>query len=83
MTKSAVIGIRVDPKVKRAAKNAALDDYRSIASLLEMLLVKHLTECGYLNGRTSVGMTDDPNASELVTNYFRGSSAVAGRPNDR
>ena len=48
MAKSAAIGLRVDPRVKIAAENAAADDYRSVASLLEKLLVEHLINNGYL-----------------------------------
>ncbi len=51
MKRTATIGLRVDPEVKQAAENAALDDHRSVASLIEKLLVKHLIESGYLNGR--------------------------------
>ena len=62
MKRTAVIGLRVDPQVKLAAESAALDDHRSVASLLEKLLVKHLMESGYLNGRIPANMrtSDDP-----------------------
>lgn len=48
MAKTAAIGVRVDPDVKAAAEKAAADDRRSVASLLEKLLVDHLKANGYL-----------------------------------
>ena len=48
MAKSAAIGVRVDPRVKVAAENAAADDCRSVASLLAKLLVEYLINNGYL-----------------------------------
>ncbi len=75
MKRSAAIGLRVDPQIKRAAEVAALEDYRSVASLLEMLLVRHLTKSGYLNGKASVRMADDSAEFEHVTNQSRPSTA--------
>jgi hypothetical protein len=48
MTKTASIGIRVDPAVKEAAERAASEDHRTLASLVEKLLVEHLRSKGYL-----------------------------------
>jgi hypothetical protein len=48
MTRTASIGIRVDPTVKAAAEKAAADDHRTVASLIEKLLVEHLVKGGYL-----------------------------------
>ncbi len=50
MVRSAAIAVRVEPKVKQAAEQAAGDDHRSVASLLEKLLVEHLKKTGYLPG---------------------------------
>ena len=66
MKKTAAIGVRVDPQVKRAAENAALDDHRSVASLVEKLLIQHLREFGYLNGKTPVRASDEAAAEEAV-----------------
>ena len=49
MARTASIGIRVEPSVKQAAEQAAKDDRRTLAALIELLLVKHLEETGYLN----------------------------------
>lgn len=57
MPKTAAIGVRVDPHVKEAAERAAADDHRSVASLLEKLLIEHLTEKGYLRA-TRAGEKD-------------------------
>jgi hypothetical protein len=48
MTRSASIGIRVEPEVKAAAEKAAAADRRTVASLIEKLLVEYLEEQGYL-----------------------------------
>ena len=48
VNRSEAIGIRVNPKVKAAAISAAGDDNRSLASLVETLLISHLTSNGYL-----------------------------------
>lgn len=47
-TRSASIGIRVQPDVKAAAEKAAQDDHRTLASLIEKLLTEHLKAKGYL-----------------------------------
>jgi len=43
-----IIALRVDPKVKAATRRAADDDHRSMASLVEKLLVEYLVAAGYL-----------------------------------
>lgn len=48
MAKTEAIGVRVSPEIKAAAIKAAEDDGRSVASLLERLLVLYLKEKGYL-----------------------------------
>ena len=48
MVRSAAIAVRVEPKIKQAAEKAASEDHRSVASLLEKLLVEHLKRTGYL-----------------------------------
>jgi hypothetical protein len=47
-TKSEPFMIRMRPTVKKAGEKAAADDNRSLASLMEHLLVQHLQENGYL-----------------------------------
>lgn len=51
MVRSAAIAVRVEPNIKQAAEKAAGDDHRSVASLLEKLLVEHLRKTGYLPAR--------------------------------
>jgi hypothetical protein len=48
MVRTANIGIRVEPAIKDAAEKAAAADHRSVASLIEKLLVEHLRATGYL-----------------------------------
>jgi hypothetical protein len=48
LARTAAIGIRVEPEVKAAAEKAAADDRRTVASLVEKILVEHLEQHGYL-----------------------------------
>lgn len=48
MARTAAIGVRVEPNVKAAAEKAAAADHRTVASLLEKLLVEFLKDNGYL-----------------------------------
>ena len=48
MRKDTAISVRVSEPVKQAAERAAGDDSRSVASLVEKLLVEHLKAKGYL-----------------------------------
>jgi hypothetical protein len=48
MARTAAIGIRVEPNIKEAAEKAAAADRRTVASLVEKVLVEWLTEKGYL-----------------------------------
>jgi|GEM_PF-4502378 len=43
-----IIALRVDPRVKSATRRAAAADHRSMASLVEKLLVEYLVAAGYL-----------------------------------
>lgn len=47
-TRTASIGIRVQPEIKTAAEKAAQADHRTVASLVEKLLIEHLRDKGYL-----------------------------------
>ena len=42
--------LRIEPRVRRAAEKAAAEDGRSLASLVEMLLIDHLRARGFLRG---------------------------------
>jgi len=48
MKRTEAIGIRVTNDVKAAAIDAALDDNRSVSSLLEKLLIDYLVSQGYV-----------------------------------
>lgn len=48
MRKTAPIGFRIDPEVKKALERAAKDDMRSMSSLIEKVLVEWLRERNYL-----------------------------------
>ena len=48
MVRTAAIGLRVEPHIKEAAERAAADDHRTVASLLEKVLVEYLKMNGYL-----------------------------------
>ena len=45
-TKTAVMTLRVDPRIKAAAEVAAKRDHRSLTSLIEVLILNH---CKTLN----------------------------------
>jgi hypothetical protein len=46
--KTATLNLRLDPVLKDAAMRAAIDDHRTITSLIEKLLTEHLRAAGYL-----------------------------------
>ena len=48
MPRTAAIGIRVEPAIKNAAERAAAADRRTVASLVEKILVEWLQEHGHL-----------------------------------
>ena len=48
MVRSASIGIRLEPDVKAAIEKAAEDDRRSVAALIEKVMVEWLRENRYL-----------------------------------
>jgi hypothetical protein len=39
--KTATLNLRIDPLIKEAARIAALQDHRSVASLMEILIRRH------------------------------------------
>ena len=39
--KSAALNIRIDPNLKEALRIAAKRDHRSVANMVEMLIIKH------------------------------------------
>jgi hypothetical protein len=47
-TRSAPLGIRITPTVKAAAEKAADADHRTLASLVEKVLIEWLRANGYL-----------------------------------
>jgi hypothetical protein len=48
MTRTASIGIRVEPEVKAAVEAAAKADDRTVAQWIERLLVRELRAAGHL-----------------------------------
>jgi hypothetical protein len=44
--RSATLNLRIDPALKEALRIAALQDHRSIANLVEVLIRRHCTEQG-------------------------------------
>jgi len=55
MARSAAIGIRVEPEIKAAAERAAAKDRRTLAALVEKVLVEWLEENGHLPKRQGDG----------------------------
>jgi hypothetical protein len=48
MGKTPSLGIRLQPETKAALERAAKDDFRSVSSLVEKILVEWLRAKGYL-----------------------------------
>jgi hypothetical protein len=48
MARTAAIGIRVEPEIKEAAERAAQKDRRTLASLMEKILIDWLEGNGHL-----------------------------------
>lgn len=48
MARTASIGIRVEPSLKKAMQRAAEDDRRTVASLIEKVMSEWLLDKGYL-----------------------------------
>ena len=48
MVRDASVGIRIEKDLKDAAEEAAKDDRRSLASLIEIALIEYLEKKGYL-----------------------------------
>lgn len=44
--KTSTLNLRIDPTLKEAARVAALQDHRSVANLIEMLIRRHCAEAG-------------------------------------
>jgi len=44
--KTATLNLRIDPFIKEAARVAAIQDQRSVANLIEVLIRKHCEEVG-------------------------------------
>jgi hypothetical protein len=78
-TRSAPLGLRVTPTLKKALEKAASDDHRPLASYVERLLIEHLKAKGYLTA------TDFPAASrrsQAVT-ALRAAGAAIDRAQNR
>lgn len=45
-TKTATLNLRIDPVLKEAARIAAINDHRSVANLIEILIRQHCEENG-------------------------------------
>lgn len=48
MARTAAIGVRVEPAIKEAIEQAAAADHRTVASLVEKVLVEWLRAHGHL-----------------------------------
>jgi len=70
--------IRVEPTIKRAAEIAARDDCRSLASLVQKLLLEHLRQQGYLTTRRGTGGTQ-----QIRDASNHGNEPVPHRQSDR
>ena len=46
--KASLLNVRIETQIKVLAQKAATDDRRTLTSLIESLLVRHLREHGYM-----------------------------------
>lgn len=46
VSKTATLNLRIDPRIKEAARIAAQRDHRSVANLIEVLIRKHCEATG-------------------------------------
>ena len=44
--KTTTLNLRIDPAIKEAAREAAIREHRSIANLIEVLILQHCEEVG-------------------------------------
>lgn len=51
MARTAGIGIRVEESLKLAAEQAAADDRRTLASVVELALIEYLHSKGYVDAQ--------------------------------
>ena len=59
MKRTALIGFRVEPAIKEATEQAAVDDRRSLSSLMEKILVEFLQRRGYLGPKSQARQIQD------------------------
>jgi len=45
-TKISTLNLRIEPGVKEAVREAAAQEHRSVANMVEMLIRRHCTEAG-------------------------------------
>lgn len=53
MARNAAIGIRVEEDLKQAAEQAAADDRRTLAAIVELALIEYLHKKGYVDEKGS------------------------------
>jgi hypothetical protein len=49
--RTSALGLRITPTLKAALEQAARDDHRSVAGLVEMVLTQWLNQKGYLEDK--------------------------------
>jgi hypothetical protein len=79
-TRSAPLGLRVTPTLKKALEKAASDDHRPLASYVEKLLLEHLRAKGYLAVTDTVAASRQ---SQAVTALRAAAGAAIDRAQSR
>ncbi|KAB1075896.1 hypothetical protein [Methylobacterium soli] len=69
--KTAIFQVRMRPSVKAAGEKAAAAESRSLASLMEWLLIEHLQAKGMLGRTPNATMSNEPH---LATGHPRSPS---------
>ena len=65
MKRSFAIMVRVDHNIKQATEQAALDDHRSVASLVQKLIFDYLNNSGYIAENDTVNLKNLRNESNV------------------
>ncbi|AWN39976.1 hypothetical protein U8607_16155 [Methylobacterium durans] len=63
-TRSAPLGLRILPSIKKALAQAAAEDHRTVASYVEKLLTEHLKAAGYLGGTATSTLSNEPHLAK-------------------
>ena len=62
--------VRVDHQIKQATEQAAMDDHRSVASLVQKLISSYLIASGYLGQNNGINPNNSRNEFDTTSTSF-------------